>query len=108
MVYMLLPVGSWPSSHGPGMAMPGMSQGTTIGNSVLTLVLALFMLGYVLGAIDRLAHLSRTPAPATASVTTARRPPQAAQIMAVIPGGAGGPPPSRWPTTCSRQPARTT
>jgi hypothetical protein len=52
-------------------------------------VLALFMLGYVRWAIDRLAHLSRTPAPATASVTTARRPPQAAQIMAVIPGGAG-------------------
>jgi len=74
MVYMLLPVGSWPSSHGPGMAMPGMSQGTTIGNPALTLVLALFMLGYVLWAIDRLAHLSRTPAPATASVTTARRP----------------------------------
>ena len=48
MVYMLLPVGSWPSSRGPGMAMPGMSQGTTIGNPALILVLALFMLGYVL------------------------------------------------------------
>jgi hypothetical protein len=66
MVYMLLPVGSWRSSHGPGMAMPGMSQGTTIGNPAFTLVLALFMLGYVLWAIDRLAHLSRTPAVATA------------------------------------------
>jgi hypothetical protein len=89
MVYMLLPVGSWPSRHGPGMAMPGMSQSTTTGNPALTLVLALFMLGYVLWAVDRLAHLSRTPAPATASVTTARRPRQAVQIMAVIPGGAG-------------------
>jgi hypothetical protein len=71
MVYMLLPVGSWPSGHGPGMAMPGMSQGTTTGNPALTLVLALFMLGYVLWASDRLAHLSRTPAPATARVAVA-------------------------------------
>jgi hypothetical protein len=66
MVYMLLPVGSWPSGHGLRAAMPGMSQGTTIGNPALTLVLALFMLGYVLWAIDRLAHLSRTPAVAAA------------------------------------------
>ena len=87
MIYMLLPVGSWPSSHGPAMAMPGMSQGTTTGNPALTLVLALFMLGYVLWAIDRLAHLPRAPAPATA-MTTARRPPQAAQIMPVIPDAA--------------------
>jgi hypothetical protein len=85
MVYMLLPVGSWPASRGAAMAMPGMSQGTTVGNPALTLVLALFMLGYVLWAIDRLARLSRIPAPATASVTTAR-PPQAAQMIAVIPG----------------------
>jgi Domain of unknown function (DUF5134) len=66
MVYMLLPVGSWPLGHGLRAAMPGMSQGTTIGNPALTLVLVLFMLGYVLWAIDRLAHLSRTPAVATA------------------------------------------
>jgi uncharacterized protein DUF5134 len=69
MVYMLLPVGSWPSGHGPGMAMPGMSQGTAIGNPALTLVLALFMLGYVLWAMDRLTHLSRTPAPAAPGAT---------------------------------------
>jgi Domain of unknown function (DUF5134) len=78
MVYMLLPIGSWPSGHGPAMAMPGMSQGTTIGNPALTLVLALFMLGYVLWAIDQLARLSRTPAPATARVATPRRSPLAA------------------------------
>jgi hypothetical protein len=88
MVYMLLPVGSWPSGHGPGMAMPGMSQGTTIGNPALTLVLALFMLGYVLWAIDRFAHLARTPVPATAPAPTARRSLQAAQIRPVIPGAA--------------------
>jgi Domain of unknown function (DUF5134) len=66
MVYMLVPVGSWPAGHGPGMAMPGMSQGATAGNPALTLVLALFMLGYVLWATDRLARLSRarTAAPA--------------------------------------------
>jgi organic hydroperoxide reductase OsmC/OhrA len=48
------------------MAMPGMSQDATTGNPALTLVLALFMLGYVLWAIDRLAGLSRTMAAATA------------------------------------------
>ena len=67
--------------------MPGMSQDTTTGNPALTLVLALFMLGYLLWAIDRLTHLSRTPTPATA-ITTARRPPRAAQIMPVIPAAA--------------------
>ena len=66
MVYMLLPAGSWPSGHRAGMAMPGMSQGATAGNPALTLVLALFMLGYVLWAIDRLAWLSRAMAAATA------------------------------------------
>jgi Domain of unknown function (DUF5134) len=74
MVYMLLPVGSWPAGHSPAMVMPGMSQGTTAGNPALTLVLALFMLGYVLWAADRLAYLSRTPAPATASVAAAAPP----------------------------------
>ncbi len=85
MIYMLLPVGSWPSGPRPGMAMPGMSQGTTTGNPALTLVLALFLLGYLLWAIDRLARLARTPAPATARAPTAGRAPQAAQIMPVIP-----------------------
>jgi Domain of unknown function (DUF5134) len=66
MVYMLLPVGSWPSGRGPAMAMPGMSQGATAGNPALTLVLALFMLGYVLWAVDRLASPSRNTAAATA------------------------------------------
>jgi Domain of unknown function (DUF5134) len=61
MVYMLLPIGSWPAGRGPAMAMPGMNQGTTIGNPALTLLLALFMLGYVLWAIDRLTHLPRAP-----------------------------------------------
>jgi len=67
MVYMLLPVGSWPAGHRSAMAMSGMSQGATAGNPALTLVLALFMLGYVLWAIDRLTHLSRTMSPAAAA-----------------------------------------
>ena len=84
MVYMLLPVGSWPSGHGPGMAMPGMSQGATAGNPALTLVLALFMLGYVLWAIDRLACLSRTRAAATAhGAPHHRRRPAAVTVPAV-------------------------
>jgi Domain of unknown function (DUF5134) len=85
MVYMLLLVGSWLPGHGPAMAMPSMSQGTTIGNPALTLVLALFMLGYVMWAIDRLAHLSRTPPPATARLAAAGRSSQAAQIMSATP-----------------------
>ena len=88
MVYMLVPVGSWPSGHGPGMAMPGMSQGATIGNPALTLVLALVMLGYVLWAADRLAHLPRTPAPATARAAAAGRSSQPAQIVPIGPGAA--------------------
>ena len=50
MVYIVLPVGSWPSGRAPAMTMPGMSHGTTAGNPALTLLLALFMLGYVLWA----------------------------------------------------------
>ena len=67
MVYMFLPIGSWRTGHGPGMAMPGMSQGASTGNPAITLVLALFMLGYVLWAVDRLAGLSRAMTVATAT-----------------------------------------
>ncbi len=59
MVYMLLPIGSWRSGHGPGMTMSGMGQSATTGNPAITLVLALFMLGYILWTLDRLAGLSR-------------------------------------------------
>ena len=73
MVYMLLPIGSWRSGHGAGLAMPGMSQGATTGNPAITVVLALFMLGYVLWAIDRLAGLSRAMAVATATAAATAR-----------------------------------
>lgn len=74
MVYMLVPIGSWRSGHGPGMAMPGMSQGATTGNPAITLILALFMLGYVLWALDRLAGLSRAMTAATVHGTGAAWP----------------------------------
>jgi hypothetical protein len=102
MVYMVLPVGSWPSGRGLGMTMPGMSQGTTVGNPALTLLLALFMLGYVLWAIDRLAVLSRTPAAATPRLAGATRPPLAALTVPTTAGilGPSGP----GPTADSRRP----
>jgi Domain of unknown function (DUF5134) len=103
MVYMLVPVGSWSSGHRPGMAMPGMSQGITIGNPALTLMLALFMLGYVLWAIDRLVHLSQTLAPATAHVTFAHSSPQPAQIVPVGAAAASAyPPPTGSPVLAPR------
>jgi hypothetical protein len=83
MVYMLLPVGSWPSGHGAAMAMPGMSQaGASAGNPALILVLALFMLGYVLWAVDRLASRSRTTAAATAYARPAGSLPELAPRLA--------------------------
>jgi len=90
MVYMVLPLGSWPSGRGPRMTMPGMSQGTTAGNPALTLLLALFMLGYVLWAIDRLAVLSRTAAAATPRPAAARSPLATVTVAAAT--GILGPP----------------
>ena len=75
MVYMLLPAGSRPSDRAPGMAMPGMSGGAAAGNPALTLVLALFMLGYILWTIDRLAALSPARAAASPALPRALRPP---------------------------------
>ena len=60
MVYMLVPVGSWPSGRGAQMPMGGMTSGTAAGNPALTLILALVMLGYGLWAADRLASRSLT------------------------------------------------
>jgi hypothetical protein len=107
MVYMVLPVGSWPG-RGPRMTMPGMSQGTTVGNPALTLVLALFMLGYVLWAIDRFAVLSRTAAAATPRSAAAVRSPLAAMtVPAAAAAGILGPPAPRT-TAYPRRPPGTT
>ena len=59
MLYMLLAVRS--ARQGTGMAMPGMgtSPGTSAAFPALAVVLALFMLGYVMWATDQLASLAR-------------------------------------------------
>jgi hypothetical protein len=62
------------------MAMPGMSGSAAAGNPALTLVLVLFMLGYVLWVIDRLASLSRSTATGISAGTAAGGPPPAAAI----------------------------
>jgi hypothetical protein len=67
MLYMLLPVhGSRPAHGGAGMAMPGM--GTSAGPAgsfpALAVLLALFMLGYIVWTTDRLSSLARAKATA--------------------------------------------
>ncbi len=65
MIYMLLPVHGSPSG-GPGMAMPGMGAASSPQQSfpALAVILALFMLGYIVWTTDRLT--SRTAQPKTA------------------------------------------
>jgi hypothetical protein len=61
MLYMLLPARS--AGRAAAMAMPGMSGTTASGNPALALVLALFMVGYILWTTDHLATLSRVSGP---------------------------------------------
>ena len=61
MLYMLLPARS--ADRGAAMAMPGMSGTSAAGNPALALVLALFMVGYILWTTDHLAALSRVSGP---------------------------------------------
>ena len=56
MIYMLLP--GRPTGHGPAMPMPGMSGPAAV-NPAVALLLALFMLGYILWTADQLTTLSR-------------------------------------------------
>jgi hypothetical protein len=67
MIYVLLPAG-----HGPGTTMPGMGGPGSAGNPAIALVLALFMLGYVLWTTDRLAVMSRARAAASGAILTPR------------------------------------
>ncbi len=60
MVYMLLPAHA--AGYRPAMAMSGMSGTAATANPALALVLALFMLGYILWTSDQLATLSRAGA----------------------------------------------
>lgn len=58
MIYMLLPAGG--GSRGAAMAMPGMASAAPAANPALALVLAVFMLGYIVWTADRLASQSLT------------------------------------------------
>ena len=81
MLYMLLPLhGSRPTHAGTGMAMVGMSASAAPAGSfpALAVVLALFMVGYIVWTTDRLASLARARA----------TPPPAQEVAS--PHGAGG------------------
>jgi hypothetical protein len=89
MIYMLavLP-GSWPGWSGQAMAMPGMGGGqVAAGGSLLALavILALFMIGYVLWTADQLTALVRAPAGATSGAVRHQSP----ALAAGHPGGVG-------------------
>lgn len=82
MVYML-----WPVGRAPATAMPGMARAyhATTGNPALTVVLALFMLGYIIWTADRLASWSH----ATATAGSALAPRLAACYKIAMSGAMG-------------------
>jgi hypothetical protein len=83
MLYMLLALPARP--HMPGMAMPGMAgPGAAASFPALALVLALFMLGYLLWITDRLATRARTAAALAATPQTQLRP------LVTVPAGPSG------------------
>ncbi len=73
MLYMLLPARG--AQHGTGMAMPGMgaSPGLPASFPALAVVLAMFMIGYVMWTTDQLASLARAKTTAPAPATTPQR-----------------------------------
>ena len=75
MVYMLLPPGRAPGAGMPGMSGPGAA---TAGNPLFALILALFMLGYIVWTTDRLASLSRAGATRRRGTDQGRQPAAAA------------------------------
>jgi Domain of unknown function (DUF5134) len=86
MLYMLLPAhASRPLGGGGGMAMGGMgaSPGSAGSFPALAVVLALFMLGYIVWTTDRLATLTRART-TTADPATSRDP----RPGAIVPSGA--------------------
>ena len=74
MIYMLLP--ARPAGHALPMAMPGMNGSGAIAarNPALALILALFILGYILWTTDQLATLSRARAVAAGVPAGGNRP----------------------------------
>jgi len=95
MLYMLLPVHNPQPAHGQaGVAMGGMGAPAGPGGSflVLAVVLALFMLGYIVWTTDRLASLARARTAAAGPRRNRDRQPPAAVLAAVPRGGAGDAP----------------
>ena len=90
MLYMLLPLhGSRPAHGGAGMAMAGMATSAPRAGSfpALAVVLALFMLGYIVWTTDRLAALAR--ARTTPALARTAMPPRDADGATSTPAGAG-------------------
>jgi len=90
MVYMLLPARD--AGHGPAMAMPGMASAGAAANPAVALVLALFMLGYIVWTADRMTSQSRaSAAPAGLRLARGAEPGghQAASAARAIGGGLG-------------------
>jgi Domain of unknown function (DUF5134) len=91
MVYMLAALpGAWPGRSDQGMAMPGMGGGRAAAGgslSALAVILALFMIGYVLWTADQLTTLARAPAVAASGAAQDRA---AAPDTAAVPIDAAG------------------
>jgi Domain of unknown function (DUF5134) len=60
MVYMLLAARG--AGDGPAMAMPGMASAGAAANPAVALVLAMYMLGYIVWTADRITSQSRASA----------------------------------------------
>jgi hypothetical protein len=85
MIYMLLPAAaSRPAHTRPSMAMPGMSATPAGGFPALAVVLALFMVGYIIWTTDRLATQARTKTTTASPGLTRDHPP--AGTAAAAPG----------------------
>jgi hypothetical protein len=76
MVYMLVPAGA--AGHRPVMAMPGMAGAAPAANPAVALVLALFMLGYIVWTADRLRAREAEPGRAAGRTAGAALAPRAA------------------------------
>jgi uncharacterized protein DUF5134 len=102
MLYMLLPLhGSRPGHAGPGMAMAGMGSSASPAASfpALAVVLALFMLGYLVWTTDRLTTLARaTTTAANPGITRNHR----ATVMAAAAPGHPGRAPATPSATATR------
>jgi hypothetical protein len=100
MLYMLLAIPA--ARHGPGMAMPGMgmSPGGQAGFPALAVVLALFILGYMLWTTDQLATLARARTP---TAGPARIPEHPARVTIPADRGAASGPSTAGPAPSAGQ-----